>query len=139
MTRFIITALSLITVFSFSSCITSLHQLVTPDKVIMDNRVKGVWQQDDKTPVTVEEIVKSNLFQNSNKATVGKQEENLGFNNKEDSLLYSKSYLINFSKSGYNYYMIASLTRINNELYTDITPLSSVATSKPRKQDGRFI
>ncbi len=139
MTRFIITALSLITVFSFGSCITSLHQLVTPDKVIMDNRVKGVWQQDDKTPVTVEEIVKSNLFQNSNKATVGKQEENLGFDNKEDSLLYSKSYLISFSKSGYNYYMIASLTRINNELYTDITPLSSVATSKPgNKTDDLF-
>jgi len=125
MYRPIILILLVVTIFSFSSCITSLHQLVTYDKVINDNRVRGTWQQDNKSIFTIEDVLKSEFFKRITKATVGKEEMYLGFDNKEDSLLYSKSYFMSYTKSGYTYHMMVSLVQLNNEIYADISPLAA--------------
>ncbi|MES1218857.1 MAG: hypothetical protein ABUT20_25350 [Bacteroidota bacterium] len=112
-------------VISFSSCITSLNQIVTYDKVTTENRITGKWQQNDNSIYTVEELMKSSFYKSITTATVDNHEKNTGFDSKEDSLLYSKSYVLSFTKSGYNYIMIASLMRMNNELYADFLPASA--------------
>ncbi|MCW3116183.1 MAG: hypothetical protein JWM28_265 [Chitinophagaceae bacterium] len=114
---------------SWSSCISSLHQLVTYDKVITDNRITGRWQQNDSSIFIIEDLMKSNFYKSISKVTVGNQEKNNGFDSKEDSLLYSKSYVLSFTKSGYNYTMIASLMRLDNQLYADLIPVSAAVPS----------
>ena len=64
---------------SFSSCISSLHQLVTYDKVTTDKRVTGRWQQDDNTVFTSEDLLKSNFFKSTNKTSVDGKDTNMGF------------------------------------------------------------
>jgi hypothetical protein len=129
---------SLALLISFSSCISSLHQLVTYDTVITDNRITGQWEQNDNTAFTIEELLKSNLFKSTSATTVNGKQQNSGFDSKEDSLLYSKSYVLNFTKSGYNYTMITSLMRLNNELYADCLPASAV-TSIFGKPENVFV
>src|ERR1700710_2514138 len=140
MQKSIVSLLLIATITSFCSCITSLHQLVTYNKVITDNRIVGNWQQDDKSIFTIEEVVKSNFFKSVNTATVGKEETLMGFDSKEDSLLYLKSYLLSFTKSGYTYYMIGSLIRLNDEIYIDFTPVASGAAglSKANNKEDLF-
>src|SRR5580765_6676136 len=44
-----------------SSCLTSLHQLVTYDNVMTDNRIIGTWKQNDNTLIKIENLPKSDF------------------------------------------------------------------------------
>jgi hypothetical protein len=112
---------------SCSSCLTSLHQLVTYDQVITDNRFAGQWRQDNNAVFKIEDLLKSNYYNNTASASVHGKPAKPGFDSREDSLLYSKSYVISFAKSGYDYTMIASLMRLGDNMYADFIP---VAVSK---------
>jgi hypothetical protein len=112
---------------------------VTYDKAITDHRITGNWQQDDQSTFIIEEVLKSDFFKGVNKVTVGKEETMMGFDSKEDSLLYSKSYLFSFTKSGTVYYMIGSLMRLNNELYADIFPIAAANTNAAKSNEAKDL
>jgi hypothetical protein len=57
----------------------------------------------------------------------------------EDSLLYSKSYVINYTKEGINYTLITSLTRLNNELYADLFAVAATPASPGVSKSGDEI
>jgi len=120
---------------SCSSCLTSLHQLVTYDKVITDNRITGQWQQEDNTVFKIEDLLKSNYYNNTAKASVNGKPTNTGFDSPEDSLLYSSSYVISFTKSGYDYTMIASLMRLGTGIYADFIPAAVSKTGSAATPD----
>ena len=52
-------------------------------------------------------------------AKVNGEEKKSAYDSKEDSLLYSRSYIIDFTKNNYRYYMVCCLTRIGDDLYAD--------------------
>lgn len=118
----------IITVFiclSLSACVTTLHQLVTYDNVITDERLVGKWKS-DKQDFTVEQFYKSSFFKKYKKEI----EEEIGKKEKAgkgtgDSVLYSKLYLIEYIKNGIQYDLLGGLTRLNGQMFMNFSPINS--------------
>jgi hypothetical protein len=118
-----------------SSCLTSLHNLATYKTVISDNRITGDWRHDDMT-MNIETIPTSSFFKKLTSAKVNGEEKKSVYDSKEDSLLYSISYIIDFTKNNYRYYMACCLTRIGDDLYADMEPLSAESVNKSTTSDS---
>ena len=117
-----------------SSCLTSLHNLATYKNVVSDNRITGNWRHDDMT-MKIETIPTSSFFKKLTSAKVNGEEKKSVYDSKEDSLLYSISYIIDFTKNNYRYYMACCLTRIGDDLYADMQPLSAESVNKSTTSD----
>ena len=117
-----------------SSCLTSLHNLATYKTVVSDNRITGNWRHDDMT-MKIETIPTSYFFKKLTSAKVNGDEKKSVYDSKEDSLLYSISYIIDFTKNNYRYYMACCLTRIGEDLYADMEPLSAESVNKSTTSD----
>ncbi len=117
-----------------SSCLTSLHNLATYKTVVSDNRITGNWRHDDMT-MKIETIPTSSFFKKLTSAKVNGEEKKSVYDSKEDSLLYSISYIIDFTKNNYRYYMACCLTRIGDDLYADMEPLSAESVNKSTTSD----
>jgi hypothetical protein len=120
---------SLGTMALLNSCLTSLHNLVTYTTVVSDNRITGNWQHDDMT-MKIEAVPTSSFLKNLTSAKVNGEEKKSVYDSKEDSMLYSKSYIVDFTKNNYRYYMACCLTRIGDDLYADIEPLTAGPVNK---------
>ena len=127
-------AASLVAMTFLSSCLTSLHNLVTYTTVISDNRITGNWQHDDMT-IKIETVPTSSFLKNIASAKVNGEEKKSNYDSKEDSLLYSRSYIIDFTKNNYRYYMVCCLTHIGDDLYADIEPLTAEPVNKTTASD----
>ena len=145
MNRKLILVAPLVTMAFLSSCLTSLHKLVTYKDVVSDNRITGTWQYDDIT-MKIESVPTSAFFKNMTSAKVNGEEKKSIYDSKEDSLIYSGSYIIDFTKNNYRYYMVCCLTRIGKDLYADMEPLTAEPANKPTGNDtdnlfneGRYI
>jgi hypothetical protein len=117
-----------------SSCLTSLHNLVTYATVISDNRIAGNWQHDNMT-IKIETVPTSSFLKNITSSKVNGEEKKSNYDSKEDSLLYSRSYIIDFTKNNYRYYMVCCLTRIGQDLYADMEPITAEPVNKPIPSD----
>jgi hypothetical protein len=117
-----------------TSCLTSLHNLVTYTTVVKDNRIAGDWRHDDMI-IKIEPVPTSSFFKNISSAKGNGEEKKSNYDSKEDSLLYSNSYIMDFTKNNYRYYMACCLTRIGNNLYADMQPLIAALTNKPNVTD----
>jgi hypothetical protein len=101
----------------FSSCVTSLQPLVTYDKVITDDRIAGKWKTDDGE-FKVQPFLKSDLFKKHQKEIEKVLNEKDRTNEAiRDSILYSKSYIIEYNKTGVQYYLLGSLIRLDGVLF----------------------
>lgn len=108
----------LITV-TLTSCVTSLHPLFTANTIktdlITDDRIIGRWKNDDQEYM-VQEFYKSDYFKSlpqKEKESNDKSTEN----EKTDSLLFSRSYMINYIKNGIKYTLFGNMTRLNGQLF----------------------
>jgi hypothetical protein len=127
-------ATSLVAMVLLNSCLTSLHNLVTYTSVVSDNRITGNWQHDDMT-MKIETVPTSSFLKKLTAAKVNGEEKKSAYDSKEDSLLYSRSYIIDFTKNNYRYYMVCCLTRIGDDLYADIEPLTAEPVNKTTASD----
>jgi len=127
-------ATSLVAMTFLSSCLTSLHNLVTYKSVVSDNRITGNWQYDDMT-IKIETVPTSSFLKKLTAAKVNGEEKKSAYDSKEDSLLYSRSYIIDFTKNNYRYYMACCLTRIGDDLYADMEPLTAEPVNKTTESD----
>jgi hypothetical protein len=116
------------------SCLTSLHNLVTYKTVVSDNRITGNWQHDDLT-VKIEGVPTSSFIKDISAAKANGGEKKSIYDSKEDSSLYSKSYIIQFTKNTYQYYMVCCLTHIGGETYADVQPLTAEPVDKPTESN----
>ena len=121
---------SAVAMIFLSSCLTSLHNLVTYKTAVSDNRITGNWQHDDLT-VKIESVPTSSFIKSINSAKDDGAEKKSIYDSKEDSSLYSKSYLIQFTKNGYQYYMVCCLTHIGGDTYADLQPITAEPLDKP--------
>lgn len=111
------------------SCLTSLHNLVTYTTVVSDDRITGNWQHDELT-VKIESVPTSSFIKSISSAKDDGAEKKSIYDSKEDSSLYSKSYLIQFTKNGYQYYMVCCLTHIGGDTYADLQPITAEPLDK---------
>jgi hypothetical protein len=135
MKKIIICTMTLILLLLHSSCLTVLQPVVTIQNMITDKRVIGSWQLKNDV-ITIEKMDESYIYHELNKIKGGDLNDfraPLHGKDKEDSVFYSKAYAVSFKKNGVDYYMSASLTRIDNNLYMDLLP---VLINDPQQPDG---
>jgi hypothetical protein len=121
-TIFIISIAILVTA---SSCVTTLQPLVTYNTAIADNRLEGVWEQDGEKYV-VQKVFNSDFYKKNQKDLEKSRKENngqLSEKDKRDSVLFSKSYLIKYSKDGIQYLLFGSLIKLNGRLFMNFKPV----------------
>jgi len=134
MNKKLFVAASIIILTFFSSCLTSLNRLVTYSTVNADNRITGNWQYED-FQVKIESIPVSDFYKDILASMKAKGEMKSAFDSKEDSILYSNSYVANFIRNGYRYYMICSLVKLGNDLFANIEPVEAKPVEKPTEKD----
>ena len=111
--------IAIFTTVFFTSCVTSLHPLVTNNNVVEENRIAGLWKYEDMN-LKVEPLLKSELYE----LLKSKNDSNGNpLRGEKDSLLLVKSYSLAYIKNGIHYYMLASFTRVNNALFIDLLPV----------------
>jgi hypothetical protein len=125
----IIFALSVIIVTA-SSCVTSLQPLVTYNTAIADNRLEGSWEQNGQEYM-VQKVFSSDLYKKHKDDLEKSRKENngqLSEKDKKDSVLYSKSYIIKYSKDGIQYLLFGSMIKLNGRLFMNFTPADMTST-----------
>ena len=116
-----------------SSCLTSLHPLVTAETISADNRLVGNWVTDGET-VQIKKITDSEPYNSLIKiqpvtriaGEVRPQQK------KEDSIMYANGYSVFFRKGDIEYFMFGAMTRIGNSQYIDLLP---VIVNDPENQE----
>lgn len=118
---------------SFSSCLTSLHPLVTPDKVISEDRVLGAWVHDGVT-INIDKFTQSEVYKSWTKLGGGLSILKNGSDTySQDSIMYVHGYCISYRKDGVDYFMFGAVTKIGNDFYFDLIP---VIAEDPKNQEG---
>ena len=130
----IIFIMSIVLLVIASSCVTTLQPLVTYNTAIADNRLEGAWEQDGEKYI-VQKIFNSDFFKKNQKDLEKSRKENngqLSEKDKRDSVLFSKSYLIKYSKAGIQYLLFGSLIKLNGRLFMNFKPvdMTELDTSK---------
>ena len=98
----------------FSSCLTTLQLLVTYENIVTDNRVTGLWKNNDDH-IQVQKLMDSrfnDIFEKeraSNK-TVSKQ----------DSLFYIKNYVITYGSGNLNYAWLGALVTFGDSKFINL-------------------
>jgi hypothetical protein len=130
----ILVAVSISAICFLSSCLTGLHNLVSYKNVATDDRLIGNWQYVDLV-VNAEAVPQSRLFKEAASTAVKGEVKKSPYDSKEDSMLYSKSYILEFTRNDHIYYMACCLTRIGSGLYADFEPLVAKRVGKPATED----
>lgn len=113
----------LLIAFSLTSCVSSLQPLVTLENITTDNRITGNWTSDGKSfniiPLPQSEYAKElQELPGNNKAPKPLNEEE-----KRDSMLLSKMYVVSFKDDGVSYNLGIKLIKLNGQLFADLYPL----------------
>jgi hypothetical protein len=125
MKNILLSAIAVFLLLLQSSCLTSLHPLTTPDTVVKDDRLVGKWETDGDI-IEIAEFMGSEPYQGlvQLKPITDASAPSTPEQKKEDSIMYAKAYSVLFRKNDVEYYMLAALTRINNNLYFDLLPVT---------------
>jgi len=135
MNKKLFVAASIIILTFFSSCLTSLNRLVTYSTVNTDSRIAGNWQFED-LQIKIESIPVSDFYKDLLISIKAKDEIKSAFESKEDSMLYSNSYVADFIKNGYRYYMICSLVKLGDDVFANIEPVWAKPVNKLTENDS---
>ena len=127
----IIFIMSVLILVTASSCVTTLQPLVTYNSAIADNRLEGAWEQDGQEYI-VQKVFNSDFYKKNKKDLEKSREKNngqLSEKEKKDSVLYSKSYLIKYSKEGVQYLLFGNMIKLNGGLFMNFTPVVMTSTN----------
>jgi len=133
-TNFII---SIVILFTASSCVTTLQPLVTSNTAIADNRLEGTWEQDGEEYI-VQKVFNSDFYKKNKKDLEKSRKENngqLSDKDKRDSVLFSKSYMIKYTKNGIQYLLFGSMIKLNGRLFMNFTPVDLTTTDSTNKEN----
>ena len=109
-----------------SSCVTSLQPLVTYNSAIADSRLEGAWEQDGQEYI-VQKVFNSDFYRKNKKDLEKSREKNNGQlpeKDKRDSVLFSKSYIIKYTKNEIEYLLFGSMIKLNGRVFMNFTPVN---------------
>ena len=128
-------ALSIL-IITASSCVTSLQPLVTYNTAIADNRLEGTWRQGEQEYI-VQKVFNSDFYKKNKKDLEKSRTENngqLSEKDKRDSILFSKSYIIKYTKDGIQYLLFGSMIKLNGRVFMNFTPVDMTSTDSTNKE-----
>ena len=114
-----------------SACVTSLNPLVTYDRAITDSRLTGIWEKRDGQQFSIEPILESEFFkQEQKRSRLFEDKKDIAkIESKEDSLLLSRSYLVQYKKGAGHYTLLVNFIRLNNQLFMNCMPITGTYTT----------
>ena len=127
---------SIVTLVTASSCVTTLQPLVTNNTAIIDKRLEGTWEQDGQGYI-VQKAFNSDFYKKNKKDLEKSRKENngqLSEKDKKDSALFSKSYMIEYTKNGIRYLLFGSMIKLNGRLFMNFTPVDLSTTDSTNKE-----
>lgn len=133
-TIFIMSVLILVTT---SSCVTSLQPLVTYDSAIADHKFEGTWEQDGQEYI-VQNVFNSDFYKKNKKDLEKSREKNngqLSEKDKKDSILFSKSYIIKYTKNEIEYLLFGSMVKLNGRVFMNFTPVDMKSIDSANKAE----
>lgn len=115
MKKIILPFLILTSLIQFS-CVTSWQPLVTYNTAIANNRLTGTWNSEGQDYI-VEKVFDSPAYKSR------KDQPFTPFIKKgaKDSILYSKSYIIRYTRHKIEYHLFCSMIKINSKIFMNIT------------------
>lgn len=120
-----------ILLISASSCVTSLQPLITHNTAVADARIEGTWEQDGQEYL-VQKVFNSDFYKKNKKDLEKSRKENnnnqLSEKDKKDSILFSKSYMIKYTKDGIQYLLFGSMIKLSDRLFINFTPVDITST-----------
>jgi hypothetical protein len=125
-----------IVIITASSCVTSLQPLITHNTAIADSRIEGAWEQDGQEYI-VQKVFNSDFYKKNKKDLEKSRKEyngQLSEKDKKDSALFSKSYMIEYTKNGIRYLLLGSMIKLNGRLFMNFTPVDLTTTDSTNKE-----
>ena len=124
MKKIIVSFLITASLFQFS-CVTSWQPVVTYNTAIPDNRLIGTWNSEGQDYI-VERVFESAAYKKQKNEPITP----LIKKGIKDSILYSKSYIMRYTKDKIEYHFFCSMIKINNEVFmnmivADITSINN--------------
>lgn len=102
---------------TLSSCLTVLQSLITPDNIITDNRIEGLWKESDSKAILVQK------FMNSKFKNVFTDPEMKEWKyTRDDSIYLTKLYVVTFQEENLDYTWLAGLVKIRDQYYLNLRP-----------------
>lgn len=101
-----------------SGCITTLHPLATSNTAVSDDRIVGSWIGEEES-YTVQKFFKSDFYKEASKRSMLEKEEVKKA--KEDSMLFSKIYIIKYIKDGVKYELGGSIVKLDGQEFINFT------------------
>ena len=117
------------------SCVTSLQPLATYSTAVNDERLVGTWNTDGQD-YTVQRFFESDLYKKLKSETdKHKDDANKSYSKKdiEDSILYSKSYAVKYTKDNVEYHMFGNMVKLNGKLFINFTAVDINANESNEK------
>jgi len=108
-------------VASLQSCISSLQPLVTLETITTDQRITGVWGNNESI-YTIVPLPESDYAKGTEQDN--KDAKPLNAEEKRDSMLLRKMYVVSIKENGVAYNFGAKLIKLNGQLFADLYPLS---------------
>jgi hypothetical protein len=102
--------------------------------VTNDYRISGNWLSED-LHIKIESLPASNFYKELLASVKTKDELKSVFDRKEDSILYSNSYVAEFVKNGYQYYMICSQVKLGGNLFVNMEPVDVKPILAPNEKE----
>ena len=115
---------------TISSCVTSLQPIVTYNSAIADKRVEGTWQQDGQEYI-VQNVFSSDFYKKNKRELEKSRKENSGQlseKDKKDSILFSRSYIVKYTKNKIEYLLFGSMIKLNGQLFMNFTPVDMISS-----------
>jgi ribosome-associated translation inhibitor RaiA len=107
----------LIIVIGLHGCVTSLHPLYTSDKLIFDNRLVGSWKEPGSNDVwKLENLLEKNLDPYKDKRERADKERF------KRQFINPNTYLLTYTENGEVREFNASLLKLDNNLFLDLSP-----------------
>jgi len=97
------------------SCVTSWQPLVTYNTAIPDNRLTGTWKSEGQDYI-VERVFDSPAYKKQKNEPI----TTLLKKGIKDSILYSKSYIMRYTKNKIEYHFFCSMIKINSQVFMNI-------------------
>ena len=114
MRMYLVTGISIL--LTLSSCLTIMQSLVTPDNIITDKRIEGLWGKSDSKSILVQRLMDSKFkkmfteLKNDWKYTA------------RDSVFYTKLYVISFREENLDYTWLAGIVKIQGQYFLNLVP-----------------
>jgi len=107
---------------TLSSCLTIVQSLVTQDNIITDNRIDGLWIDSDSKSILVQKIMNSKLKPSFT-------ELDRHDYTRDDSVFFTKHYVISFREKILDYSWVAGIVKINDHFYLNLEPDECLRTN----------